>query len=402
MLNKKYIFTVILLVSALFACKIEEQTPVHIAQEMRTRACLGDVEGFYSYIDRASIEKNLQQLAVQKINQQTNNTSYVEEFKEVVLPSLIVLKWEVINAELSRADEGVFCRFTIISDENNPSVVQIVYPQGEISKWLFESRSGRNILVSIEDEKPFDFANLDMELGQGQIETANNEKSEKVINETDSKEPIDLEEKAEDVIPKQELDQGLVANDGRDDNDSSISKDTDQELVVEEPINPELEPNDKSYPALNIASDFGKARWGMTREQVIQAEASNPNWESPTSIGYSHNNNGHIAHTEYIFTANRLTMGQYLIVVPNSEEDRYLKEYENQKNLISRKFGSPKIHEENWLNSLYKDKPERHGFAVYIGHLSYKSKWDTERTEVLLELKSNNYNMTLETHYSQN
>jgi len=43
--------------------------------------------------------------------------------------------------------------------------------------------------------------------------------------------------------------------------------------------------------------------------------------------------------------------------------------------------------------------PDRRGFALYIGHLSYKTKWSTMRTDVLLELKSGNYDMLLVAFY---
>lgn len=78
----------------------------------------------------------------------------------------------------------------------------------------------------------------------------------------------------------------------------------------------------------------------------------------------------------------------------------YVKNYMSLKELLSSKYGPAQLDEKKWINSLYMDKPERHGFAILIGHLSYRSKWTTARDNIVLKLTSDNYNMLLEAVYS--
>ncbi|MCZ6864664.1 MAG: hypothetical protein O7D98_03505, partial [Candidatus Dadabacteria bacterium] len=91
--------------------------------------------------------------------------------------------------------------------------------------------------------------------------------------------------------------------------------------------------------------------------------------------------------------------GRYKLIERSADEMGYIRNYLRIKELLSLKYGEPRIDQEIWANASYKDMPDRRGFAVYIGHLSYKTKWSTVRTDVLLELKSGNYDMLLEAFY---
>ncbi|NIU85763.1 MAG: hypothetical protein GWN56_00205 [Nitrosopumilaceae archaeon] len=77
---------------------------------MKTLACVGDVEGFYSHIDNISVESNLRKIAIESINEESDsNSQSIKEFQEIVIPSLIVLKWELISRELANRQDGAFC-----------------------------------------------------------------------------------------------------------------------------------------------------------------------------------------------------------------------------------------------------------------------------------------------------
>ena len=78
----------------------------------------------------------------------------------------------------------------------------------------------------------------------------------------------------------------------------------------------------------------------------------------------------------------------------------YIRNYLRIKELLSLKYGEPLFDQETWVNSSYKNKPDRRGFAVFIGYLSYKTKWSTDRADMLLELKSGNYDMLFEVFYN--
>ena len=129
-------------------------------------------------------------------------------------------------------------------------------------------------------------------------------------------------------------------------------------------------------------------------------EGSEPNSETDSRLKYNGRYNGAGTVLDYVFSGNKLIRGQYILRGSSSDEQAYINNYQKTKKLITNRYGKPQIDQELWTNSTYKDKPDRHGFAVYIGHLSYKAKWVTARSNISLELKSNNYNMMLEAVYT--
>ncbi len=181
--------------------------------------------------------------------------------------------------------------------------------------------------------------------------------------------------------------------------------DSNEEPTLQKEKLPEIAAKDKtiSSPALSRPGyDFGSARWGMTKDQVIASQGSNPVSQSEDSLQYTGSYNGANAELIYTFSSGRLVKGRYIVLESAADEASYLRKYESIKRHLTIKYGEPQTDQKNWANTIYKDQPNRHGFAVYIGHLSYKTKWITNRSDILLELRSNNYNMLLEAVYKPN
>ena len=347
------------------SCGNQSETPIQLAERMKALACAGDVEGFYGYVDKLSVENNLKNISTQKIREDIADPDAILEFEEIVIPSLVVLKWEIMNRELKSGQGGAFCNMQTQNDPGNENSINIVFPNGETSTWGFEKKAGQLILVSILDEEPFDFAGLDIGL----------------------KTASELENNSNIVIKNKQANKVVISD----------KESTEQ---IEEPSKIVNQTRDSSANNSRGWHDFGTARWGMTIAQVISSEASTPISESANSLKYIGTYNGMDAEVVYVFSGDRLVRGRYKSRSPHSDEIAYLRDYMRMKELLTGKFGKPQINEEQWTNSLYKDNPERHGFAVYIGHLSYRAKWTTNRSNILLELKSNNYNMLLEALYS--
>lgn len=383
------IYKVFIFLMILSSCGNQSETSIDIAHRMKNLACMGDVEGFYSHIDNLSVERNLQKLAIEGIKEEVRaDPSSLREFKEIVIPSLIVLKWEVMSRDLANGEEGTFCNIQITNVQGNDKNVSILFPDGKTSSWSFEDNSGRLVLVSIVDEAPFDFADLEIGL------RSKSKRSVQTKNE----------------VSKQKVD--IVSPESKDDKPTEITKseitsniiEEDKEVVVakEEPSK-RIEESKQLTNTENMSSqglsrpgyDFGSGRWGMTKEQVVALEGSSPTSETDSVLKY----NGKGAELDYVFSGNKLIRGLYVLSGPSSDEQTYIGDYERVKRLLTNRYGEPQIDQELWTNSTYKDKPDRHGFAVYIGHLSYKAKWVTARSDISLELKSNNYNMMLEAVY---
>ena len=382
---------------------------------MKTLACAGDVEGFYSNIDNVSVESNLRKIAIESIKEEKDsNPKSVKEFQEIVLPSLIVLKWELISRELANGGDGAFCNMQLINNPEDEYSVVAIFPDGKTSVWNFEQKSGQLLLVSIVDNTVFDFAELDLGL-QRDVKSSLQVRKE-VPEETVKEEaPVTIEEVSEENIvsnvetkspekPEQQPveitkfettsvakveEQPLAHKEETPEEKEEVSK---ENIVAEEKVS-----DDISRPGY----DFGSARWGMTKTQVSSLERSSLISDSGNSLKYNGRYNGASAKLDYVFSGNKLLKGTYLISGSLANEQAYIDSYEKLKEHLTSRYGKPQIDQELWINSLYKENPDRHGFAVYIGHLSYQARWITARSDIILELKSNDYNMLLEAKYNR-
>ncbi|MCK5392599.1 MAG: hypothetical protein KAJ31_09230, partial [Deltaproteobacteria bacterium] len=130
--------------------------------------------------------------------------------------------------------------------------------------------------------------------------------------------------------------------------------------------------------------DVGRARWGMTKEQVISAEVKTPLLEKGDMLKYNGMYQGMGAELTYVFSANKLVKGRYKLDGSSTDEMGYIRNYLRIKEVLSLKYGEPLFDQETWVNSSYKNKPDRRGFAVFIGYLSYKTKWSTDRAEITI------------------
>ena len=88
-MKKHYIYPALIVVLIMCSCGNQSETPVQVAERMQVFACAGDVEGFYAYVDKLSVENNLKNIATQKIRENIANTDDLKEFEEVVIPSRV-------------------------------------------------------------------------------------------------------------------------------------------------------------------------------------------------------------------------------------------------------------------------------------------------------------------------
>lgn len=158
----------------------------------------------------------------------------------------------------------------------------------------------------------------------------------------------------------------------------------------------------ESSQAIILGTELGfrKTAWGMTKDQVKQIEGRDDAEENTNLLIY----NGQIAGLScliaYIFVQNQLVRGKYIINAEHSNDNSYLADYRNLKEMLIKKYGSPKKDDTIWLDDhLYCDTPQEWGMAVSIGHLYFYAEWSTKDTDINLMLSGDNYQINLGVEY---
>lgn len=144
---------------------------------------------------------------------------------------------------------------------------------------------------------------------------------------------------------------------------------------------------------------FRKANWGMSKEDVKKADNGKPTHEEDSILMYSDKISGLDVSYAYLFTNGKLFRGAYIFNQKHTNENDYISDYDQIKSEMIEKYGQPKKDEVNWKNNLYKSNPQKYGFAVSLGHLMYYSTWETNETNIILELKGDNYEINMQASY---
>lgn len=146
--------------------------------------------------------------------------------------------------------------------------------------------------------------------------------------------------------------------------------------------------------------DFKKVNWGQTREDVI-AQEGEPEYENELS-GYD--NSFYIAYTRtlcnldallaYYFCDGVLYQTRYILQEDHSNETLFIEDYEVIKNSLAKKFGEPFLDYEDWDNDAHEEYyQDSKGDALCYGYLSYVTFFENDRTEVVLEMSADNYDV---------
>jgi hypothetical protein len=167
---------------------------------------------------------------------------------------------------------------------------------------------------------------------------------------------------------------------------------------------------EKDIPKPNISSSAGfrNTLWGMSKEQVKKAEASEFIKEDKVGgevkgldiIVYVTEVAGLDCTIGYYFADNMLTRARYLITEEHTNKNLYIGDFEKIKGKLNQKYSSPKRDDAIWSNELYKDDHSEYGTAVGIGHLMYVAEWYPPETTIQMLLRGDNYKITLWVEYT--
>jgi len=150
--------------------------------------------------------------------------------------------------------------------------------------------------------------------------------------------------------------------------------------------------------------EFRKTNWGMSKEEVKATEDKKPFSENDTSLYYKNVEIiGRNFFCNYEFMQDKLYSSNYSIGTTLGEvhtnKNDYIDDYENFKELLTKKYGKPKKDAVVWKNDLFKSDKQDWGTAISIGHLVYAATWETPTTEIGLALGGNNYEIWLSAGY---
>jgi hypothetical protein len=155
----------------------------------------------------------------------------------------------------------------------------------------------------------------------------------------------------------------------------------------------------KEQPKKSDSFDFRKTTWGMSKKQVMSTESAKIERDDEDVLAYSGTVSNMEALIAYIFAEGKLVRAKYVFLPVHTNENDYIIDYDNLKEILTKKYGKPISDEHYWRDKLYQDDFSKWGFAVSLGHLTYYSKWETERSTVFLGLSGENYKVNLVTEY---
>lgn len=135
--------------------------------------------------------------------------------------------------------------------------------------------------------------------------------------------------------------------------------------------------------------DFREAKWGMSKEEVKNAEVFTLDGENEKTLQYRdvpdiliHMN----VDLAYFFSEDKLYKAAYYLSFDYPHSEAYVYDFETIKNALTEQYDSPKEYEVLWLNEFYKDKEEYLSYALENGLVGYFADWETSTTFIELIL----------------
>ncbi|MDO9464073.1 MAG: hypothetical protein Q7J67_02070 [bacterium] len=173
-----------------------------------------------------------------------------------------------------------------------------------------------------------------------------------------------------------------------------------KERIRKEKIEKLLDATKREATVKEDLYDFRKTVWGMSRKQVKATEDKKPVSEFDIGLAYKVEIDGKDFLCAYYFLKDKLCTGIYVFVGEHFNDNLYIDDYKELKEILIKKYGSPKTDlGEGWLNDLLKDDRSQWGTAVSMGHLVYGATWDTPTTEISLILRGDNLKISLKLGY---
>ena len=140
---------------------------------------------------------------------------------------------------------------------------------------------------------------------------------------------------------------------------------------------------------------FRGSWWGMTKDQVKKTELSKLDAANKDRdmLSYFGKINGFPCSILYQFKGGALVLGSYSIVAEHSNLNDWINDYKSFKEILEKKYGYPYIDGPRWVDtskdlSIYRHYAKDPGLAISKNLMQLLSDWQTDTTEITLNLHS--------------
>lgn len=159
----------------------------------------------------------------------------------------------------------------------------------------------------------------------------------------------------------------------------------------------------KTQEEAELKPHFRQARWGMSKEQIIELEGKpteEDKKEGLNLIVYDSEIDNKRCAILFIFAEDKLVRTKYHFLHNHINKNLYIHDYRKIRESLIGKYAEPKENKTVWLNNLYKNDPDDWGRAIGYGHLRYFAKWEMSETSIFLNLSGDNRKINLTVEYT--
>lgn len=146
-------------------------------------------------------------------------------------------------------------------------------------------------------------------------------------------------------------------------------------------------------PIQTLAEDFGQGSWGDSLDAVRQAETRanrTPLGEEGYLIYEASLPDIHYTRLVYQFEGGQLSRGRFLFQpAPDSVTQAWIEQFRRVRELITRQYGEPSATEALTPDAAAEPDPADWAEALTNDRLILKTRWQTERTELVQQLAWN-------------
>lgn len=145
---------------------------------------------------------------------------------------------------------------------------------------------------------------------------------------------------------------------------------------------------------------FRKVSWGASLSEAKASESDDPLVEESDALLYEIKLGRFSCQAIYLFIGDQLVRGKYIVVDEYQNQTNYLTAYDELKDSVSKKYGTPDGDATYWVNDLYKDDYSEWGMAVGCGHLSKFANWETPESKINISVTGENFDIQVAVEYA--
>ena len=136
--------------------------------------------------------------------------------------------------------------------------------------------------------------------------------------------------------------------------------------------------------------DFRRAKWGMSKQEVMESEEDEPALQSENTLDYSVFIMGIQTQVGYTFKDDKLIRAGFFFLTKPDTNNKYVDNYLEIKEELIKANGEPVIDAVKQKDPTKEIDPDNRGDAACNGDVIYASQWDLPATDIQLVLRGEN------------